>query len=355
MTASGANHPANRRPPSRPKRPGLPRRRALGLALGALAAPFLRPSRARAARRYKFGSDWPTEFPATKRFQAAFGALSEKTGGALGIEVYPNSVLGGDTEMLAELRSGALEFYAAPTGALSTFVPASGIVNVGFAFKDYSEVWPALDGSLGAYVQEQVEKTGLIVVGPAIDNGFRQLTTHNRPVQRVEDVAGLKIRVPVSPLHVSLWRALGAAPGSMNFNEVYSALESGVYDAEENALPIVAFARLYEVQNYCIRTSHMYEAYLLLANRDAWQRLSPAERDLVVEAARTATLPEREDIAALSVSLEGDLTAKGMRFLTPDRESFRRRLREAGFYRYWRDKFGAAAWSLLEEHVGPLS
>lgn len=331
-----------------------PRRALLGAALAGGAA-LLLPRRPRAARTYKLGSDWPADFPATRRFQAVLAAIATQTEGRLAVEVYPNSVLGGDTEMLAELRSGALEFYAAPTGSLSTFVPASGIVNVGFAFRDYTEVWPALDGRLGGYVRAEIEKAGLVVVGPAIDNGFRQLTTRNHPVRRVEDVAGLKIRVPVSPLHISLWRALGAAPGGMNFNEVYSALESGVYDAEENALPIVAFARLYEVQNYCIRTSHMYEAYLLLANRDAWQRLTPAERDLIVAAAGKAALPEREDIARLSVSLEGELTAKGMQFITPEREGFRRRLRESGYYRHWREKFGNTAWRLLEDQVGPLT
>jgi len=354
MPSLAPNHAPNRTQPRRAAPPAL-RRRTLFAAAAAGAGAFFIHTSARAARTYKFGSDWPTDFPATRRFQAAFSGLHEKTGGKLAIEVYPNSVLGGDTEMLAELRAGALELYAAPTGSLSTFVPASGIVNVGFAFNGYDQVWPALDGSLGAYVRAEVEKMGLVVVGPAIDNGFRELTTHNHPVHRVEDVAGLKIRVPVSPLHVSLWRALGAAPGSMNFNEVYSALESGVYDAEENALPIVAFARLYEVQNYCIRTRHMYEAYLLLANRDAWQRLSPDERDLVTEAARAAALPERDDIAALSVSLASELQAKGMQFITPDRDSFRRRLRESGFYRYWRSKFGETAWHLLEDHVGPLT
>ena len=113
------------------------------------------------------------------------------------------------------------------------------------------------------------------------DNGFRQMTTSSKPIETAKDMDGLKIRVPVSPLSISMFKALGAAPASLQFSEVYSALQTKIVDAQENPLPIIQVAKLYEVQKYCSLTNHIWDGFWFIANGRAWRRL-PADLQKIV-------------------------------------------------------------------------
>jgi tripartite ATP-independent transporter DctP family solute receptor len=187
------------------------------------------------------------------------------------------------------------------------------------------------------------------------DNGFRQTTTSTKPIVTPDDFKGMKLRVPVSPLWTSMFKALDAAPTSINFNEVYSALQTKIVDGQENPLAIISTAKLYEVQKYCSLTNHMWDGFWFLANQRAWQALPEDVRGIVAKNINTAGLKEREDVAELNATLQKSLAAKGLVFNQPDPAPFRDKLRAAGFYSEWRTKYGDDAWGILEKSTGKLA
>src|SRR5215207_2274853 len=158
-----------------------------------------------------------------------------------------------------------------------------------------------------------------------------------------------------SPLWTSMFKALEAAPASINFNEVYSALQTRVVDGQENPLAIISTAKLNEVQKYCSLTNHMWDGFWFLANRRAWERLPENLRDIVAKHINAAGLKEREDVAKLNATLQQELAGKGMTFNQTDPARFRDKLRQAGFYAEWKAKYGDEAWAILERSTGKLS
>ena len=126
--------------------------------------------------------------------------------------MYANGAMGGDTDMLSQVRAGAIDFIPLPGAILSTLVPAMSIESMPFAFKDYDSVWAALDGKLGEHVRAKTAKVGLIPMEKVWNNGFRQITSSTRPINTPQDLAGFKLRVLVSPLWTSMFSALGASP-----------------------------------------------------------------------------------------------------------------------------------------------
>jgi TRAP-type transport system periplasmic protein len=187
------------------------------------------------------------------------------------------------------------------------------------------------------------------------DNGFRQTTSSSKPITGPDDLKGFKIRVPVSPLWTSMFKAFDAAPASINFAEVYSALQTRIVEGQENPLAIISTAKLYEVQKYCSLTNHMWDGFWFLANRKAWSSLPEDVRTIVAKNINAAALKEREDTAKLNANLQQELAGKGLTFNQPAVAPFRDKLRSAGFYAEWKGKYGDQAWDLLEKAVGKLS
>ena len=179
--------------------------------------------------------------------------------------------------------------------------------------------------------------------------------TSTHPIATPDDLKGFKIRVPVSPLWTSMFKAFGASPTSMNFAEVYSALQTKVVEGQENPLTLITLNRFYEVQKYVSVTNHMWDGFWLLANAKAWAAFPADAKEIVERNLNAAALLERADVRALNDSLQADLVQKGMVFNTPDAQLFREALRKAGFYAEWKDKYGAEAWGILEASVGQLA
>ena len=331
-------------------------RRSLGLGAAALPLFAIRTRPAGAAEfSYKMANNTPVTHPLTVRMQEAAGRVLKATDGRVEIRIFPNSQLGSDTDMLSQIRNGGLEFFSLSGLILSTLVPPASINGVGFAFKSYDQVWATMDGKLGAYVRSEIGKRGLHAFEKMFDNGFRQTTSSNRPLKVAEDLKGFKIRVPVSPLWTSMFQALGASPASINFAEVYSALQTKIVDGQENPLSLIEAAKLYEVQKYCAMTNHMWDGFWLLANRRAFDKL-PADAQAVVQREfAQAAMDERADIATLNTSVRDVLEKRGLAFNEVDTASFRDTLKVAGFYKDWRGKFGEEAWHVLEESVGSVS
>ncbi len=321
---------------------------------GAVAAPIV--ARAQQAQWiYKYANNLPDSHPMNVRAREMAAAIKDQTGGRFELQIFPSSQLGSDTDTLSQVRSGGVEFFTLSGLILATLVPAASINGLGFAFPSYDAVWRAMDGDLGAYVRAQIGKAGLVAMEKIWDNGFRQTTTSTKPIVTPDDFKGMKLRVPVSPLWTSMFKALDAAPASINFNEVYSALQTKVVDGQENPLAIISTAKLYEVQKYCSLTNHMWDGFWFLANQRAWEALPTDVRGIVAKNIDAAGLKEREDVAELNATLQKSLAAKGLVFNQPDAAPFREKLRAAGFYSEWRAKYGDEAWGLLEKSTGKLA
>ncbi|OJW28760.1 MAG: ABC transporter substrate-binding protein [Rhodospirillales bacterium 69-11] len=325
---------------------------------GATALPLFavrtRPARA-AEFSLKLANNSPVTHPQTVRQQEAADRIRKASDGRVDIQLFPNNQLGSDTDMLSQLRSGALDFFTLSGLILSTLVPAASINGIGFAFKDYDTVWKAMDGKLGAYVRGEIDKRGLTAMDKMWDNGFRQITSSTKPIKAPADLKGFKIRVPVSPLWTSMFQALGAAPVSINFSEVYSALQTKIAEGQENPLSLIQIAKLYEVQKYCSMTSHMWDGFWMLANKRSFAGLPQDVQTLIATELNKSALQEREDIAKLNGSVTNDLKAKGLEFVEVDKPAFRDALKQAGFYAEWKKKYGDQAWGILESEVGTLS
>jgi len=303
----------------------------------------------------KYGHNLPVTHPLHIRAQEAADRIAKESNGRVEIKIFPNNQLGGDTDMLAQVRSGGIDLFTPSALVVATLVPVAAINAVGFAFANYDQVWKAMDGGLGAHVRAALAKVRLHAFEKMWDNGFRQTTTSNKPIETAKDMDGLKIRVPVSPLSIAMFKGLGAAPTSLQFSEVYTALQTKVVDAQENPLPIIQVAKLFEVQKNCSLSNHIWDGFWFIANGRMWEGLPADLKTVVSTAINDAGMKQREDIKKLNETVQADLQAKGLQFNKTNPDTFRAKLREAGFYAEWKGRFGDEAWGLLEQSVGKLA
>ncbi len=327
---------------------------AASAVMGSVGAPLV--ARAQQAEfTYKYANNLPDSHPLNTRAKEMSAAIKSETNGRFDLQIFPNNQLGSDTDMLSQIRSGGIEFFTLSGLILATLVPAASINGIGFAFPDYDAVWKAMDGDLGAYVRGEITKANLVVMDKIWDNGFRQTTSSTKPINGPDDYRGFKIRVPVSPLWTSMFKAFDASPASINFNEVYSALQTKIVEGQENPLALISTAKLYEVQKYCSLTNHMWDGFWFLANKRAWEKIPEDVRAIVAKNINAAAVNERGDTAKLNATVREELTGKGLVFNQPNVAPFRDKLRAAGFYSEWKGKYGDQAWELLEKSVGKLA
>ena len=304
--------------------------------------------------RYRLGTDLAMTHPLNITLSKAIAKIKTRTDGRMQIMLFPNSALGSDTNMLSQIRTGAVQFFTLSSLILSTLVPEAALSGVGFAFKNYDQVWAAMDGKVGAYIRGQIATHGLTAFDKIFDNGFRQVTTSTNPIKVPADFDGLKIRVPFAALWTSLFKDFGTVPTSINFNEVYSALQTRLVDAQENPLALIETSKFYQVQKYCSMTNHMWDGFWFLANPTAFEKLPHKIQTIVQEEINQAAMEERLAVAKLNGSLQSTLTKQGIIFNDTNPQQFREVLIRAGFYTEWEKNFGPQAWSLLESSVGKL-
>jgi TRAP-type C4-dicarboxylate transport system substrate-binding protein len=183
----------------------------------------------------KMGGNLSTNHPAMLAMEKACERITRESNGGVTIRFYSNLQLGAEPAMHSQLRSGAIEMMTTSGLILQTLVPLAGLSGMAFAFKDYQQVWAALDGDLGAAIRANMEKFGIYGFPKNMDNGFRHVTTSTKPIKDIGDLKNLKIRVPPSPVWVKLFTALGASPTSINLNELYTSLQTKLVDAQECA------------------------------------------------------------------------------------------------------------------------
>jgi len=282
--------------------------------------------------------------------------VAKETDGRLQVTVYPqnNNIPGSDPAALDMLQAGELEFFTLMGGILGRKVPVAEIQGMPFAFTSHAQVHQANDGALGEYIGRECAAKGIYRFQYGLlENGFRQISTVDRPVRTAEDLRGMKMRVPDGQMFRELFSALEAEPVTINIRELYEALKAKRVDAQENPLVITEVNRLYEVTKYVAVTNHMWSGFNLLGNLDFWTRLPAGVQDAVQRNVRKYVAMQRAYTDDLNRQLGDKLAARGLVFNNADVASFRRKL-GGGFYQRWKNEFGPTAWGLLEREVGKL-
>ena len=289
------------------------------------------------------------------RLKEAIEAIAAETKGRVAIQLFPNNQLGSDSDMLSQIRSGALELATFPGTVMSTLVPVTSMTGVGFAFSGYDQVWAAMDGAVGEHVRRAIGKINLVPFDTVWDNGFRQITASTRPIATPDDLKNFKLRVPVVPLWVSMFKSLGAAPVSLPLSEAYQALQTKVADGQENPLALIESAKFYEVQKYCSLTNHAWDGFWFVASGRIWKNVPADLQEVVARHVNAAARRQRDDIARANVDLQKTLEARGLVFNKTDTAAFRQALRGAGFYTQARERFDKDAWALLARYAGDIA
>jgi len=302
--------------------------------------------------RYRLGLNQPAASPTVKRLTEMAEAIGRETDGECQLEVFPESRLGPDPKMFADLRAGALEFFMAGA-TLGEVAPSSALPLLPFAFTDSKAVFAALDGQLGDRIRAELAQHGIHAFKRCLQNGFHHLTTGTRPIHTAEDLAGLKIRTPGGAIAADFFTTFGATGGYVPFNQMYGALKAHDFDGQSDPLGVVLSLRLYEVQTYLSLTGHWWSGFTLLANATAWGALPHEIQEIVERNAEKFAVLQRQDIEQVNADGAAELARRGMQVNTADTASFRVRL--SNFYARWRQKAGPEAWRLLETYAGGIT
>jgi TRAP-type transport system periplasmic protein len=300
---------------------------------------------------YRLGLNQPVGSPTARRAVEMAEAINQDAGGEFHLEVFPESRLGPDPEMFADLRAGALEFFMAGA-TLGEVAPSSALPLLPFAFTESTAVFAALDGALGDRIRNELAANGLHAFRHCWQNGFHHLTTSVRPIRTADDLAGLKFRSPGGAIAADFFRSLGAEAGMVPFSGMYDALKARQFDGQSDPLGVVLSLKLYEVQTYLSLTAHWWSGFTLLANASAWAALPPAIKEAVERNAEKFALLQRADIEGVNAAGAEELARLGMQINTADTTSFRTKLDD--FYKSWRTKAGPELWRLLVSYADGL-
>lgn len=333
----------------------LSRRAVLAGAASVSALTILKYPAEAAEFNFKLGHDNPVNHPVNVRAVEAAQRISEASKGRVSIKVFPNNQLGNDTQMLSQIRSGALEFLLIGDNILANVVPVANLAGLPFVYKGYDDLWTTLDGEFGQYIHAQINKSGIHCFEKGWDVGLRHVFTTDKPVHTAADLRGLKLRVPEAPIQLATFKAFGASPTPVNNSELYTALQTHLVDGAEQPLTSIETSRYYEITKYISLTAHQPTSWELVASPIAWQRLPNDLRDTVTGIFNETALKERADIAKAEKELETQLTSQHETIIKPDIESFQTVIRQSGLYAQWRDAYGAEAFALLEKAVGKLT
>jgi TRAP-type transport system periplasmic protein len=243
-----------------------------------------------------------------KRFADVVG---QKSGGKMKVRIYAGGSLGGEAVVASALQGGTIEMSMMGPGLLTGMDKDFGIFDTPFMFNDAKEADAVMDGPVGQKLLDKLPEKGLIGLS-YWDHGFRVLTNSRRPVSKMEDIQGLKVRVQQIPVFIDAFTALGANPVPMPFTELYTALETKAVDGQENPFVSIEVTKFYEVQRYASNTRHAYSPLLVLVSKRFWDQLSADERKILQDAAEETKAFERETSRAMDAKAMEELKSKGM-------------------------------------------
>ena len=219
--------------------------------------------------------------------------VSQKSGGKMQVKLYPGGSLGSDMQMVSSLQGGTIDLSVMVPGSLVGQSKEFGIFDLPFLFKDAQESDLVLDGPFGKKLLERLPEKGLVGLS-YWDHGFRNMTTSKKPIVKVEDFEGLKLRVQQIPIYIDMMKALGANPIALPFTELYTALENGTVDGQDNPLTSIVGSKLHEAQKFLSITRHTYNPLVVLASKKTWDKLTPDEHKILIDAANEAKPYQRK-------------------------------------------------------------
>lgn len=262
-------------------------------------------------KELKAGTMLPPEHLSTMMLRKFSESLEAKSGGKLKMQVHHSGVLGADLQMQAQLQAGTQDVMAAGAPTLAGQIREMGILSFPFLFQRGEEYDRVTAGPMGRQLAEKALDKGWVVLGYA-NNGFRNTTNNRRPINRLEDFEGLKIRVTQNAMFIDMFKELGANPTPMAFTELFTALETKAVDGQENPLPQIGASRMYEVQKFLSMTMHSLDAEVLLLSRKTWDRLSRDEQAWVRAAATEAIQFKRSSLAKFEAQMLDTVKKAGM-------------------------------------------
>jgi tripartite ATP-independent transporter DctP family solute receptor len=237
--------------------------------------------------------------------------IKEKSGGKMKVMVFASGTLGGDAQVISSVQGGTVDMTLVTPGLLSGIEKGFALYGLPFLFQDTEEVDAVLDGPAGQNLLTTLEPHGIIGLG-YWDHGFRHVTNSKHPVEKVEDLKGLKLRLQQIPTAIESFRALGASVVPLSFTELYTAMETRTVDGQENPLAAIETSKFYEVQKYLSLTGHFYDPLVAIFSKRTWDKLNETERELVRSASLEAQAYERKVSREMAVSSREALAKYGM-------------------------------------------
>jgi tripartite ATP-independent transporter DctP family solute receptor len=260
---------------------------------------------------FKLGHVIADDHPAALGGKRWAELLTQRSGGKIKVRVHGNGTLGGDTQMTSAVQGGVQELGIITSSPMASVVKEIGLLDLPFTFNTAQEVDSVLAGPVGQAIAARMSDKGMVVLG-WMENGFRSITNSKRPITRIEDLQGLKIRVLQNPVYIDAFNTLGANAVPMPFPEVYPALESRAVDGQENPLGTINTSKFNEVQKYLSITRHTYTPYVVVISKKVWDKLTPDEQQLMRETAAEASAYQRDVSRKSEARFLAELKQRGM-------------------------------------------
>jgi len=295
----------------------------------------------------RWGDVVPATHPSAQMIDRVAAAVKDKTGGRIEIQGFPGGQLGGSRDMIEAVANGIQEMVTEGAANFGTWLPTISVVEAPYIWRDAAHLVAAMSGPIGKDYDEQLRKArGMRILGTTY-YGTRHLTTSKKEVRTVADMAGFKLRVPENEVFKAMAEAWGARPTPINFNELYLALQQGVVDGQENPLPTIQSAKLFEVQKYLVLTGHIITPRLVVINEAAYQRLKPEDRAALEAAVAEGIAWQNEEIRKAEASLVLTLEKAGVTVITPDVASFREAVLKVVPQRF-EARWGKGTWERIQ-------
>lgn len=292
----------------------------------------------------KVGTDQAEEHYYNQGLAKFKEGVESRSNGQITVEIYPSSQLGSQRSAVEGVASGTVEMYLTNTMTLSAWVPEMGVFDLPFIFEDREQAYKILDGEITAELSKKMEEKGIKVLA-YWENGFRHITS-NIALNTPADIKGLKIRVPESPVYIDTFTALGAAPTPLAFNEVFTALQTNIIDAQENPAGHAVVNRFYEVQDFINLTGHIYTPEPLVIGMGIWNKLPDELKTIIQEEAITARDFERQLSSDSEIKYLEELEKVGMKIIKSDVAAFKAGV--APVYGKYDDVLGATLKKIQE-------
>jgi tripartite ATP-independent transporter DctP family solute receptor len=237
--------------------------------------------------------------------------LEKRTNGRFKVQNFYSGALGAERESIEGVQLGTMDLTMTSTGPVPNFVPEVAILDIPFLFKDYAQARSVLDGPIGQEMLAKFEAKGLKGLAWG-ENGFRHMTNNKRPINSPDDLKGLKMRTMENPIHIQAYKQFGILPTPMAFTEVFTALQQGTVDGQENPLSVISAGKLGQVQKHVSLTGHVYSPALILMSKARWDKLSAADKQAFLDSAKEAVKANRARIDEDEKRVIGELKSQGV-------------------------------------------